>query len=260
MILPEVPVNYTRQSGYPKGSRSGGIDQLNDRFFISAEKFELSDLEMMEDQLAFEGMTVNASNWEVNENRNLVFVNVVYSEPGSAGLSAGATLGKPEYTLDDGGSEIPIDKRKKDGSLWFTNYKTKHNYILAAKSGVSATLSWWASNTDLTISDADSKNYKWLKDAGELPDGWYILKDKTKNIEAVIYPSPIVVATTYFKTYTQAINNVVEVGTVQTPGKTFGKSGQWLVTSCSISQDGRRWVIVTRYQNAPEWDSDYYSS
>ena len=264
MISPDVPTGYTRSSGYPKGNRAGGINTVIDRFFIASENFDLGSLYEF-DNLEYGDLVVNSSSWEANENQARVFVTVNYSEPNSAGVSWSATLGKPEYTLDDSGQEIPIDKRKQDGSLWFPNYQTRHNYILAAKKGIDDPPNFWDGaggvdvSTNLTMSPGDSEDYKWIKDAGELPDGWYILQDKTKNIEAVLVPSPVVVETTYFKTYTDAVRNIVPTGVVKEPGKTFGKTGQWLVTNSSVDQDGKRWAVVTRYQMAIEWDSDYYA-
>jgi len=256
MILPETPTGYTRESGYPKGSRSGGMDTLVDKFFIAFDKFDLEDLEDMEN-LGFGELVVNSSSWDINENQSRVRITLNYSEPSQTGVSWSATIGTPEYTLDDSGTEIAINKRKKDKSLWFTNYKVCHNYILAAKTGIASSPTWALTSTDLT--DADNIEYKWIKEAGELPDGWYILQDKTKNIEMVISPAPVVVETTYFKSYTRAVANIIKTGTVKDPGKTFGKTGQWLVMGSGVSLDGRRWVVTTRHQLALEWDSDYYS-
>jgi hypothetical protein len=133
----------------------------------------------------------------------------------------------------------------------------KHNHILAAKDGVTATPTWWDTATDET--DASDEDYKWLSDIDSLPDGYYPLKAKTKNIETVIVPSPVVVGTTKYKTYSKAVNKKIESGTIATPEKTFGLTGEFLVVASSIGKDGRRWVVETRYQEAPEWDSDYYS-
>lgn len=259
MIMPETPAGYTRVSGYPRGSRSNGADALADKFYIETNKFDPDNLIDFENRLFYGALPVNSSSWEVNENQNLVYVTVNYGASNADGMSM-ATLGRPQYSLSDSGMEISIDKRKKDGSLWFPNYKTNHNHILVAKTGVTSSPSWWLTAQDLKMSDADSKKYKWLKEPDSLPDGWYILNDKTKNIETVLMPSPVVIAKIYFDSYTTAVNNIVKSGKIRTPGKTFGKTGQWLVVDCDLDQDGRNWVLTTRYQLAEEWDADYYIS
>lgn len=252
MISPSLPAGYTRESGYPRGQRSDGVDSVVDKMHASAATFTLADLDGME-SLVIGALVVNDISWESNPNQQRVFVTIRYGEPTWGGYSP-LQSGVEQWTLDDSGQEIPIDKRKADGSLWFTNYKTNHNYKLIAKAGKTVP-AWWATATDTENSDED---YRWVKESDSIPEGWIELEDKTKNIESVINPSPVVVGTTKYKSYSKAVNKKKVVGTKATPDKTFDLTGEFLVVASSVSPDGKRWVVETRYQEAKEWDSDYY--
>jgi len=253
MLQPDTITDMTRAAGYPRGSSESGVQTMVDKFFIAAAAFDLSMLDSLQN-LAYGELVVNNLQWEPDQAGQYIYITVQYGTPSSAGLTKAAD-GVTEYSLDDSGTEIPIDKRKADGSNWFPGYRTCHNHILAAKSGKTLP-TWWntAINTICPFTD-----YKWLKEPDSLPDGWVILKDKTKNIESVLWPSPVVVETTPFKSYSRAVANIIPLGTVKTPGKTFNRTGQWLVVNSSVSQDGKRWKVTTRYQLAVEWDNTYYT-
>jgi hypothetical protein len=256
MLGPSLQSGFTRESGYPRGQRTDGVDIVVDKANVAATNFTLATLDPLEN-LMLGALVVVDIGWEVNAPRSLVAVTIRYGEPTAGGYTS-LKDGIEEWSLDDSGQEIPIDKRKNDGSLWFSNYKTNHNHILAAKDGVTASPAWWSTATDLTDAGSES-DYRWIKDVDSLPDGYYVLEDKTKNIETVIVPSPVVVGTTKYKSYSRAVNKKVASGTVADPAKKFGLSGQFLVVGSSVNQDGRRWVVETRYQQATEWDSDYYA-
>ena len=70
----------------------------------------------------------------------------------------------------------------------------------------------------------------------------------------------VVIGTTKYRNYNQAVRKLISTGTKTTPAKTFGYTGEWLVTSSSVYPNGRKWVVRTTYQNAPEWDNDYIRS
>jgi len=258
MNLPETPFStWTRTDNYAKGSMSQGSLVVTDKFTCATEDFDLEKLAECY-KLAYEGLIVSDANYEPNENASRMTVTLTYTRPTSESLSL-ATDGVPEYSCEDSGVEVPLDKRKKDGSLWFPNYKTNWLYVLAAKKGVTQSPSWWATVTvtEMEPGDPDAEKYKWYKDSSDVPEGWYVLKDKTKNAETALIPSPVVVETIKYSSYNSAVAKKSIVGTKKTPGKTFGESGEWLVVSSSVYQDGKKWCCQTRYQNAPEWDADF---
>lgn len=257
MINPDTPfTTWTRSQGYPKGGRSEGVLSINDKFHCAFDDFDLSQLEELE-KLEYEGLKVQNSSFEVNENSELVHITFSYGHVSSASLST-AVDGVSSFTLNDGGQEIPVDARKNNGSLWFSNYKANWNYCLAAKKGVTSSPLWWLTATDTTISESEADSYRWVKDASDVPDGWYLLCDKRKRVESFLVPSAVVTETTKYSTYNSAVAKQKTVGSKVTPGKTFGYSGQWLVMSSNVYEDGKKWVCQTNYQNAPEWDSDGY--
>jgi len=258
MIFPETPfTGWTRAQGYPKISRNEGAFSANDKFYCSASIFDAEDLASL-DALEYMGLKVSSSSAEFDEAGDKIYISLVYSRTTSDNTSL-AVDGVSEYTMEDSGQEIPIDMRTEEGVLWFTAYKTKMNYILAAKKGITASWSGWSGATDTTMSESDAEKYRWCKDASDVPDGWYVMKEKTKRIESVLIPSPVVVETTKYATYNEARGKQRQVGSKANPAKTFGYSGEWLVVSSNVNPDGKKWVCQTRYQNAKKWDGDFYS-
>jgi len=261
--LPTVPEGFTRTNEYPKFTRTDGATSITDKFFIHFDDFEFEMIEQLEASLYYGDLVVSDISAEPDVAQNMMFVTIKYGSPGSSGLP-NATDGQTEWTLDDSGMEVPIDKKKKDGTPYFENYYVRHNYSLAAASaeaaGSSEVDTLWNNKKTIDLSYENSLKYKWLKDADSLPEGWTIVKEKTKGIESVLQPSAVVVGTAKYTGYNSAVANRKPIGKKVTPAKTFGITGEWLVVSSSISKDGRRWVVTTRYQNAPEWDSDYYST
>lgn len=257
--LPTVPEGFTRTNEYPKFSRTDGATTITDKFFIHFDDFEYEMIEQLEASLYYGDLVVSDIAAEPDVAQNMMFVTIKYGSPGSSGLP-NATDGQTEWTLDDSGMEVPIDKRKANGSLLFPNYRTKHNYKFAAAtveaSGSAEVDEIW---NDATTTTLDNPLYRWVKEDDSLPEGWIVCRDKTKNIEAAMQPSAVVVGTVKYTSYNSAVANRKPIGKKVTPTKTFGITGEWLIVSSSISKDGRRWVVTTRYQNAPEWDSDYYS-
>jgi hypothetical protein len=258
MIKPDIPYStWTRCNQYPKGGRNEGSLTVTDRFFCDESIFDVADLVELE-TLEYEGLRVSSTNFDVNETQHLVYVTLVYSRSNSDGTSY-ASDGVSEYTMEDSGQEVPIDMRKQDGNLRFSNYKTNMNHILAAKRGVTAAYPNWATANDTEMAEEYANKYRWCKDVSDVLDGWYSKRKKTKRIESVFVPSPVVVETTRFANYTAACGKHVKVGSKVTPTRDFGYTGEWLVISSNIYADGKKWVCQTRYQNADEWDGDFYS-
>ncbi|MFA5321382.1 MAG: hypothetical protein WC373_01805 [Smithella sp.] len=252
---PEIPFStWTRQPGFSNGSFVDGSFTVQDSFVCSVDNFILENIEEAVNRLSFNNLYVsNVTYRPATDPKNHVIINLTYSRSSSSGYST-AKDGVPEYSIDDSGIEIPIDAQKNDGSLYFTQYRTCHNYMLAAKTG-QTTPPWWSTATDRINSDV---NFRWIKEPSELPgEDWVILKDKTKRIESVPVPSPVVNEKIWYQSYSQACAKKRIVGAIVTPPKTFGESGEWMVVGSAVDRDGKRWVCHSRFQNAPEWDSDY---
>lgn len=259
MRLPETPEGFKRVSGYPRGSRKGGIDTLADSFSIPSENFSLDSLYVF-DELSFNELVVNDCQWLPSPNFAHIFVTVAYGLPNQQGSSATEGLGKPSYELSDTGHEIPIGKRKKNGDLWFPNYRTIHNHILVGAPGVTASESWISSKTDLKLDESFDDKLRWIESPDAMPEGWHIIKDKTKNIETVLKSYPVVTETKHFDNYAQAVKNIEKTGTKKKPAKTFNHEGEWIVESSGLSDDGKFYTVTTNYQISPEWDGDYYET
>jgi hypothetical protein len=252
MSIPAVPTGYTRASTYPRGSKIDGADVVVDRVYIAAASFSMAALYGLTLEIGAKVLKSTNVTWEQDECGHKIYATLTYSESSDRGGSL--PDGDTEWTLDDSGQEIPIDKRKNDGSLWFPAYRTNHNHMLAGLAGTEVPAAWsTATNTQL-----DNELLRWVKYADGLPEGWVILRDKTRNIEAVLRPSPVVVGKKRYSSYSTASAQAVKTGSRVAPASTFGITGEWLVTSSSIYHDGRRWVVETRYQAALQWDADYY--
>lgn len=264
----------TRCQGYPKYSRKDGGLTVTDRFYVQTTEFSSDLLESAENNTLTDGdaeLAVTDVSAEPNESGAMMFINVVYSRASGGGSGSTARDGAVEFTFEDSGQEIPIDKKKNDLTPWFSKYRTKHNFhLVGAKDKTYSTFQTdigpdhWNTATDLEFAGAAAekkKLYRWIREMADLPgEDWTLLKNKTKNIEAVASPSPVVVETRKYKSYNTAVGKRKKYGTIQTPERTFGETGQWLVVSSIVYPDGRRWVVQTRYQLAPEWDSDYYET
>jgi hypothetical protein len=243
-----------RASGYPKGTYIDGQYSVVDRWYAEESQLDSGVIESNIQQLTYLKMSVVKVDWSYNEPGSIAYIDVTYGVPSQSGGSPSQN-GRTEWYLDDGGQEIPIDKRKNDGSLLFPGYRTCHNHILLGSAGA-AVPSWWETATTTVTPD---DNYRWVRDIGAASSGEVVVADKTRNIESVLAPAPVVVGIVKYGQYGTAAGQAKPVGTKQTPAKTFGFTGEWLVVGCSIAKDGRRWAVTTRYQNAAEWDASYYA-
>ena len=250
-LKPTVPAGWLRASGYPRGSTSLTGPTTTDRI----QRLHSTVTQTMINELltlTHNGAPVSSVTWSTSVEGRWCFVDLVYGGGGSTIPADDDT----QYSVEDSGLAIPIDVRKANGDLYFPDYKTKHNHILACRNDVvgSGTPAFWDTATDLEIDDDD---YRWLESPDSLPDEWVILKDKTKKIEAVSIPAPVVVEETFYPSRAQAINKMRKVGLRITPPETFGYTLQWRVGSSNVYQDGRRWRCRTTFEGAEDWDADY---
>lgn len=169
------------------------------------------------------------------------------------------TDGQEEYSMDDGGVEKPLESKD--------NYRTRWNYHLACATNGASTPSWYAGATNILINAPDDTAFKWIRDGNEAPvkaDGtyWTIIAPKTKpGVESWVSPAPVINWKKYFYGEANASAFVAAhvVGNRETPGKTFGLAGDFLVLNVNLEPSGRYWVGVVKYQNNRSgWDTDLY--
>lgn len=254
MNTPNIPnAAWTRESGYPQFSRAEGVLTVTDRYYCAAANWHTNDLEAIEGNL-FEGLVLRASQAVPDPSGKLVFVTVTYARPEPSGDVP--QDGSAQYYLDDSGQEIGIDRKTAAGAYMVSGYRVKWNYHLAGPDGES-TPAWWSGATELDDAVAP---FRWVKEPDSLRDGEVIIQGKTKNAESYLSPSPVVVEERRYRTYNAAVANRRITGRRATPGKTFGITAAWLVVGCQVRQDGRLWVVQTRYQGAASWDTDLYTT
>jgi len=137
------------------------------------------------------------------------------------------------------------------------SYKTKWNYDLyQRKDKNDSTPAWQGTATDQ--SDADGDQWLWAKESPG--DNWKKQTDKTKpGVEAYLAPAFAVQYHFWHATYSTVEAVLKTVGSLQTPAETFSYTGEWLVTSVQIQEDGRRYRGVVEYTFASNWDDDLYS-
>lgn len=150
-------------------------------------------------------------------------------------------------------------------SKW--NYETRWNYILASKGNLPEP-TWWSTATNLDIPAADAQNYKWYKEAGEIPsDGvWKMCKGKTMpGVECWTKPIYELQEMSKHNSQTQAgwaISS--KSGKIADPiNGDFGikklLGGNWLCEGGSISYDGKHWIATCTYAHSPDgWDTRLY--
>ena len=117
---------------------------------------------------------------------------------------------------------------------------------------------WWQTATD--NSTAETEGYRFAKD--DPGDRWMLVKDETKpDVTDWLDAAPIVTSFYYHRNKATASAQLKTVGKLLAPPELFGYTGlQWLVVDSRIAWNGRKYEVVTRYQGAPEWDSDIYSA
>jgi len=109
----------------------------------------------------------------------------------------------------------------------------------------------------------------WTVTKGDPGIGWYIVKKKIKpGLEFYVRPQRVVVRRDYHRQQSSAESALAAVGTLSTPGETFGESGgNWLVMSSNTKYDGKYWVTETEYwysdrqsETGIGWDTDIYAT
>lgn len=252
MIYPIVPSGWTRESGYPKITRSDGQFGAIDKLFVSMTSFDPSQLAQF-DAYNYLGLVGNAQSAEPNAAGDRMHVTVTYTKPTATGNSP--NLSATEYSLENAAQEIPIARVKADGTTFYlSNYRVNWHYFLVAEGANATVPSWWSTSQTLVA----PAPYRWIRNVDSKTATEYVLKNPTMSQETYLAPAPVVVEKRRYSSYSAAVANVPRPGTKHTPGATFGYTGQWLIISAPLRPDGKRWETEIRYQLADEWDSRVY--
>ena len=163
---------------------------------------------------------------------------------------------KPKFYREFNQDNTPLEQ--------IDGYLTNWIYDLAAKEGVlenSVSHNLWITATTVALSNDQAKDYRWLKDTSQLPDGWYLMYEKTKKgaIEK-INSNAVIREEVWTETEKRAIEYAIDSTQLKTPSKTLGiTGGAWLAMPSSIVPDGELFLITTTFLHAQTWDSDIYA-
>ncbi len=163
-----------------------------------------------------------------------------------------AMINTPQYYLSKTQNNIPLSQLKK--------YRTKWDHLLAGIESLAGTSapSFWDSATDTVISSTDAKKYRWIDSASQLPDGWVIIKDKTKTAEEKLNFAPVVREERWVRTLADAVESIIMETQILSPGVTYGFNGQWLAEPTEVSPESDLFRLTTVYTGMTTWDEDIY--
>lgn len=205
-----------------------------------------------------DGQIIALKTIDINKKHNthaIVTINYVRPESLTASGFSDRKDGKPEYSIDDGTMEKPIEDHE--------NYLANWNYALLTKNGTTSSPAWWQTAKDLEMSEADSKKWKWQKEDIPVETGWFkSTKAQKPRIENYLTSAPIIQETTYFKKLRQLIAKAdFRTAIIKTPATDFAAKlcGEYLINSLHVIFDGEWWAINKSYQYADTWDRDIYN-
>ncbi len=285
MQIPPKPFSWwKRQTGYPIFSRDDGGLSIQESFYANTENVSQQDLASLElISYTDEGENILYPSRIVatpNENQGIFFINFSYTRPNGASGGSTAQDGQPEYTLEDSGQQIPIDRRDNLGQYFFTGYRAKWDHHLVVPidydpDPADAILheDHWETAQDITLAfpNNDERTIRWVKEQDSInPEIEFVFRKATKSaVETYLAPSPVVVETVKYRSYATAAARKAKLGVIpptsgpfKRPKKDFNilaeSGGRFLVVSSTVTFDGKRWAVTTRYQWAPGWDTDLY--
>lgn len=255
-----------RLEGYPQKSESDkgityqdkfdcddGTESLFDRYLIGMS-YDVDPRMVLKNKSTY----LNKTKWQMD---------LVWGFAEDAGGNGQMVdSGKPSYSLEDGGQQLPIEQHP--------NFKTKWTYYLfqssKQKDFSTSVPSQWATWTNLTTDPtwddpANGVYYRIGKTPSELPSDvddvryWKIADEPEKpKVEYFKIPSEVIIESYRFSNK-RKIKNLPKVGDIKDPGYTFEiEDGVWFVDSVRCRQDGRSWLVEVVYQHTNEIDSDIY--
>jgi hypothetical protein len=256
-----APAGWTRSEGFPKiGGGTGGMT-LEDEFFVtwnlfnvftniprSGSRYNSRSVVPEIRQLVFSRYAIRPSS-----NKGYAFVNLFYS---TSDVKVESKDDDPKFWLENNTTEIPLEKKGSYLTCW--NYDL---WYYQDGTEITDPPAWWATATDREDATGyeEDGEYLWTQDN---PGGkWTKLKDRTKpGVEAYRVPAPVVVEQRWYRDEKRAGTAAQNVGFIVTPAETFGiVSGEWLLDSATVEEDGRRYLVTFRYVWASNWDDDLYS-
>ena len=258
-----VPSGWTRHQGFPKitGNEDGAT--LTDEFYADynltdifgklPDNGSLYDPENISPELV--ALRLNTYSIVPTATKNNAIITLTY-QPSTS--SIGIEEGIADYFMENTGLEKALETATNPFQP--TSYLTRWNYHLCKLDGTAESKpASWDSATNTKLSETE---WKWVKEASELPDDWVIVEAKTKQgIESYIYPAPVVQERKFYGSKKSASTAAAQVGKRVTPGETFGfTGGEWLIVSASIQKDGRKYLVERSFQYADDWDSDLYAT
>jgi len=201
--------------------------------------------------------TIYFKSWAKHSDDNdgdYVYLDLTYTTE----LNAATTIihkadGTSVYLPTAGVFEKPIEAHADYQTRWNNNLYQHNDYS-------SATPSWWGDTPATDQRDADGTQWLWAKESPG--DSWVKQEDKTKPGKEAFYLPTIVVRYMYWHATKATVETQLQtVATRETPGEVFGYStGEWLVTSVQIDEDGTKYRGTVEYTWAEDWDDDFYGS
>lgn len=163
--------------------------------------------------------------------------------------------GKKTATLGTGNISMPLEKRPGYLAQW-------NHYLAGAKD---TTLPGWAAGAkDTTLSGDQAQNFRWIKEPGELPQGWALLSSPTKpGVSGYDLATYTVTEKVKCRSARAAGKEVCsKINRIGEPTETFGISGgNWKCDDAQVQWDGKAWCAVltwTRSGDDAGWDKDLY--
>lgn len=194
-----------------------------------------------------------------------------YTVESGSGTAAGATppdtsFGVFSATLDASMISNPLEAHP--------NYRTNWNYFLAARDWVPGTAlpSFWSTATSPVLTGTSAQNYRWMKDASELPIGpdaeghiWTLIMKRTKAADQYDVAMYTQTETAKFATFPLAcaaiaakINKIAS-----SPGVANGLTGgNWKCDRATVRYS-RAWLASltwTMSYDTSGWDTDFYDA
>lgn len=163
-------------------------------------------------------------------------------------------FGKKSATLSTGMITLPLESVK--------GYKTKWNHYLAGTAETTV-LPDWANTASSTIVDEPDK-YRWIKEPGELPQGWHILSEPSKpGVTGVDLATYTITERIKCRSPRSAGKEIVRrLNRIGKPVEDFGiDEGDWKCDDSGIQWDGKAWVATltwTRSGDEKGWDKELY--
>lgn len=137
-------------------------------------------------------------------------------------------------------------------------YRYNWDHVLLAKKGITSSPSWWNDAKTKKMSAEDQLSYLWQGKDDEVPTGYYVLCD-AQMVATNYYRAITKVSCTKRSTNLSLLqNDKANDCTPQTPGRTFGASGEWLRLVSTIRKNGKYWELTVLFVCSDEIDNRLY--